>query len=73
LVQAKMPFGQYSGWFITDLPVHYLEWFKRQGFPEGQMGQYLSTMYEIKTNGIEEVLGPIKKQFRYKNQGESRY
>jgi len=37
------------------------------------MGQYLSTMYEIKTNGIEEVLGPIKKQFRYKNQGESRY
>ncbi len=66
LVQARMPFGKYEGRFVTDLPVHYLEWFSREGFPNGQIGQYLSTMYEIKINGIDEVLDPIKKEFRRK-------
>lgn len=64
LVQAKMPFGQYEGRYITDLPVHYLEWFSRKGFPDGQLGQYLSTMYEIKINGIENILDPIKIEIR---------
>lgn len=64
LVQARMPFGKHEGWYITDLPVHYLEWFSREGFPNGDLGQYLSTMYEVKTNGIEKVLDPIKKEFR---------
>ncbi|MEX0660726.1 MAG: DUF3820 family protein [Balneolaceae bacterium] len=64
MVQTKMPFGQYEGWKVTDLPVHYLEWFERQGFPNGQLGQYLATMYEIKTNGLESLLDPIKKMVR---------
>ncbi|GAB5410544.1 MAG: DUF3820 family protein [Balneolaceae bacterium] len=66
MVQARMPFGKYEGWFITDLPIHYLEWFSREGFPKGDLGQYLSTMYEVKINGIEKVLDPIKKEFRRK-------
>lgn len=66
LVKARMPFGKYEGRYVTDLPVHYLEWFSREGFPNGQLGQYLATMYEVKTNGIEEVLEPIKKEFRRK-------
>ncbi len=66
LVQARMPFGKYQGRFITDLPVHYLEWFSREGFPNGDLGQYLSTMYEVKMNGIEKVLEPIKNEFRRK-------
>lgn len=66
LVQAKMPFGKYKDWFITDIPVHYLEWYQKKGFPEGKLGQNLSTMYEIKINGIEEVLTPIKKKYRNK-------
>lgn len=61
-----MPFGKYEGWYITDLPVHYLEWFSREGFPNGDLGQYLSTMYEVKINGIENILDPIKKEFRRK-------
>lgn len=61
MVLMKMPFGKYKDWYVTSLPVHYLEWFSRKGFPEGNLGQYLSTMYEIKTNGIEEVLKPIIK------------
>lgn len=59
LVNAKMPFGKYKDWYITSLPVHYLEWFSRKGFPAGQLGQYLSTMFEIKTNGLEDILKPI--------------
>ena len=61
-----MPFGKYEGRYITDIPVHYLEWFFREGFSHGQLGQYLSTMYEIKTNGIDSILDHIKKEFRRK-------
>lgn len=64
MVRAKMPFGKYEGWYITDLPVYYLEWFARRGFPEGALGQYLATMYEIKTNGLDPILTPIKKAAR---------
>ncbi|MCC5913694.1 MAG: DUF3820 family protein [Balneolaceae bacterium] len=68
LVNARMPFGQYKGRFIASLPVHYLEWFERQGFPGGQLGQYLSTMYEIKTNGLDEILKPIIRDHRRASQ-----
>lgn len=64
MVQFKMPFGQYEGRFITGLPVHYLEWFQRKGFPDGRLGQYLATMYEIKINGLDELIWPIKKKYQ---------
>jgi len=64
LVKARMPYGQFKDRYITDLPVHYLEWFSRQGFPEGQIGQFLATMFEIKTNGLDIILEPIKKKYR---------
>lgn len=62
LVQAQMPFGQYKNRYITQLPVHYLEWFSRQGWPNGQLGQYPATMVEIKTNGLDDVLKPFIKR-----------
>jgi uncharacterized protein (DUF3820 family) len=40
----------------------YLEWFQRKGFPQGKLGVLLSTMYEIKINGLDGLLGPLKKQ-----------
>lgn len=64
LVNARMPFGKYKGRFVTDLPVFYLEWFSRKGFPGGDLGQYLSTMYEIKVNGLEQLLKPIVQSSR---------
>lgn len=67
LVRARMPYGQYKGRYITHLPVHYLEWYSRKGFPNGQLGQYLSTMFEIKTNGLDHILKPIIKQYRIEN------
>jgi len=60
LVKTKMPFGKYEGRLICDLPVYYLEWFKRTGFPKGKLGMQLETMYEIKLNGLEYLLKPLK-------------
>ena len=60
LVKLKMPFGKYKGTTLCDLPVFYLEWFARQGFPEGKLGMLLETMLVIKSNGLEQLLAPLK-------------
>ena len=61
LVRMPMPFGKYKGTILCYLPVSYLEWFHREGFPDGKLGILLATMYEIKLNGLEQLLDPIKK------------
>jgi uncharacterized protein len=61
LVTTKMPFGKYKGTLLCDINVSYLEWFKRKGFPKGKLGQQLETLYEIKINGLEDLLKPLKK------------
>jgi len=60
LVTQKMPFGKYKDRLLCDLPVHYLEWMYAQGFPKGRLGMQLSTIYEIKINGLEKILQPLK-------------
>ena len=60
LVTMKMPFGKYKGTVLCDIPVYYLEWFAKEGFPNGKLGMLLSTIYEIKINGLEGLLQPIK-------------
>ncbi|RFM30162.1 DUF3820 family protein [Deminuibacter soli] len=62
LVTMKMPFGKYKDHLLCDLPVSYLEWFQRKGFPKGSMGMLLQTMYEIKLNGLEYLLEPLKRK-----------
>jgi uncharacterized protein (DUF3820 family) len=61
LVKTKMPYGKYKGRLICDLPAFYLEWFSREGFPKGKLGVMLATMHEIKLNGLEDLLKPIRK------------
>lgn len=61
LVNMQMPFGKYKGVVLCNLPVSYLEWFQRKGFPQGKLGLLLETMYEIKLNGLEDLLKPLKK------------
>jgi uncharacterized protein (DUF3820 family) len=63
LVTTKMPFGKYEGKLICDLPEFYLVWYNSKGFPKGTIGVLLSTMYEIKLNGLESLLIPIKRDF----------
>ena len=62
LVKMEMPFGKYKGTVLCNLPVSYLEWFQRKGFPKGKLGVLLATMYEIKINGLEGLLQPLKVQ-----------
>jgi uncharacterized protein (DUF3820 family) len=63
LVTMKMPFGKYRGITLCDLPVSYLEWFVRKGgFPRGKLGFMLGTLHEIKLNGLEYLLEPLRKK-----------
>ena len=62
IVTTRMPFGKYKDRLICDLPVEYLEWFQRKGFPKGKLGMLLQTMYEIQLNGLEDLLQPLKKR-----------
>ena len=60
IVTLKMPFGKYKGTVLKQLPVSYLEWFKRKGFPKGKLGVMLETIYEIKINALESLLDKIR-------------
>lgn len=60
IVTMKMPFGKYTGTLICNLPESYLVWFSQKGFPQGKLGMMLQTMYEIKLNGLEYLLTPLK-------------
>ena len=61
LVTVRMPFGQYKDRVLCDLPGHYLEWFSRKGFPPGKLGALLALMHEIRLNGLEYLLKPLRK------------
>ncbi|WP_294236647.1 MULTISPECIES: DUF3820 family protein [Chryseobacterium] len=61
---VKMPFGKYQGTVLADLPISYLEWFQRTGMPKGKLGIQLATVYEIKLNGLTELLIPIRSAVR---------
>lgn len=61
-VREKMPFGKYKGYFYEQLPVHYLEWMAKQGFPAGKTGMILATVYEIKINGLTGLFAELKKR-----------
>ena len=62
LVTIQMPFGKYKGRIICDLPESYLVWFHQEGFPPGKLGEMIATLYEIKLNGLEYLLEPLKKK-----------
>ena len=62
LVARTMPFGKYEGRLIADLPGPYLNWFAREGFPSGEIGQLLHLMHEIDHNGLGPLLDPLRKK-----------
>jgi uncharacterized protein len=61
LTTVRMPFGKYKDYILCDLPETYVVWFHEKGFPGGELGMLLSTLYEIKLNGLEYLLKPLKK------------
>lgn len=59
LANTRMPFGKYKGRYLVELPEPYLVWFRQKGFPEGKIGDMLQEMYEIKVNGLENLIRPL--------------
>ncbi len=64
LATMPMPFGKYKGRILIDLPEEYLLWFARKGFPKGQLGELLQLALELRINGLERLLKPLKKPHR---------
>ncbi len=60
LVMRVMPFGKHKGCVIADLPGNYLNWFAREGFPQGEIGRLLALMHEIDHNGLNHLLTPLR-------------
>jgi uncharacterized protein len=60
LVKSRMPYGKYKGYILCDVPEHYLVWMSQKGWPAGKLGAMLSTLYEIKLNGLEYLLKPLR-------------
>ncbi|PKA83721.1 hypothetical protein ATE92_1887 [Ulvibacter sp. MAR_2010_11] len=56
LANYKMPFGKYKNYYLVNIPEPYYVWFKQKGFPNGKLGRMLQEMYEIKLNGLEDLV-----------------
>jgi len=39
---------------------NYLNWFAREGFPSGELGQLLALMQELDHNGLKHLLDPLR-------------
>lgn len=63
LAHTKMPFGKYEGRYLIDLPEYYVVWYHGKGFPKGLLGEQLQLVYELKCNGLEELVRNIRKNF----------
>jgi uncharacterized protein len=62
LANYRMPFGKYNNCLLVDLPEPYFVWFANKGFPTGELGEMMRIVYEIKINGLEYLLKPLREQ-----------
>ena len=60
IANLSMPFGKYRGCTLIDLPENYLLWLANKGFPVGELGQLLALTLEVKINGLELLIYPLK-------------
>ncbi len=67
LAHTKMPYGKYKDRYLIDLPEYYVVWYHSKGFPKGKLGIMLEQVYELKLNGLEEIIRNIKKQYPKKS------
>ena len=67
IITTPMSYGKYKGTMIADLPIYYLEWFSSQGLPKGKLGMLLATTFEIKTNGLQEIIENLKQMMNTDN------
>lgn len=60
LAGMRMPYGKHTGCLLVDLPETYVVWMAQTGFPEGELGQMLQIVFEIKVNGLEYLFDPLR-------------
>jgi len=60
VARTEMPFGRFKGFKLIDLPEEYLLWFVDRGFPRGKLGELMQITLEIKINGLEGLIKPLK-------------
>ncbi|WP_237066144.1 DUF3820 family protein [Microbulbifer guangxiensis] len=61
IARTPMPFGKYAGRMLIDLPEEYLLWFQKKEFPKGRLGHLLALTLEIKIEGLEGLIRPLKR------------
>lgn len=66
IANMEMPFGKYKGKTLIQLPEEYLLWFVDRGFPNGQLGYLMQLTLEIKINGLDEIIHPLKGKWQGK-------
>jgi len=69
IARTPMPFGKFGphqfpprGVPIYDLPVEYLQWFVRRGFPQGRLGELLRIVHQLKVDGCNEVFDKFRRR-----------
>ena len=63
LAHTKMPYGKYKDRYLIDLPEYYIVWYNNKGFPKGKLGDMLKQVYELKLNGLEDLIRKIQRQY----------
>ena len=63
LAHTKMPYGKYEGRYLIDLPEYYVVWYHNKGFPKGKLGDMLNQVYELKINGLEDLIRNIQRRY----------
>lgn len=58
----RMPFGKYKGTYLIEVPEYYIIWYKNHGFPKGKLGKMMGLVYELKLNGLEDILREVRRQ-----------
>jgi uncharacterized protein (DUF3820 family) len=48
-----------------------LNWFAREGFPDGEIGRLLMLMHEIDHNGLTPLLAPLRQQVQDRQPGRA--
>jgi len=69
LSSFRMPFGKHSTVLLIDLPLPYLNWFSKQGFPEGELGQLMRIVHETKSGDMEHFFEDMRKKHQNHDTG----
>ena len=60
MANTRMPFGRFKDTVLIDLPEEYLLWFVDRGFPSGRLGELMKITLEVKINGLESLIKPLR-------------